>query len=163
VVWYLAQAAMPPARKAIDSTLYRSEATWSNHFYHQLHEKLQNQNIKLQKEKDECQTVRLATATSGFGSSPASRIVMPADQASKIFIAQDAQASWAKGCQSCTEAGHHEHMIGMGAQCQQSPGKEPARLENLVPGRYAVLVWRQGQRCHGLRQKEGSTPGEPPW
>ena len=60
---------------------------------------------------------------------------MPADQASKIFMAQDAHASWAKGCQSCVEAGQHEHMMGMGAQCQQSPGKGPAQLEVLVSGR----------------------------
>ena len=48
---------------------------------------------------------------------------MPADQASKIFMAQDAHASCAKGRQSCTEAGHHGHMMGMGAQCQPPPGK----------------------------------------
>lgn len=29
-VWHLAQAAMPPARKAIDSTLYKSDATVSD-------------------------------------------------------------------------------------------------------------------------------------
>ena len=74
---------MPPARKAIDSTLYRSDAT-----------------------------VRLATATSGLGSNPANRMVMPADQASSIFMAQDAHASLANGRQSCTETeallGYHE-------------------------------------------------------
>lgn len=47
-------------------------------------------------------TVRLATATSGFGSNPASRMVMPALQASRIFMAHDAHASLANGCHSCT-------------------------------------------------------------
>mmetsp|Transcript_20345 Transcript_20345/g.61294 ORF Transcript_20345/g.61294 Transcript_20345/m.61294 type:complete len:227 (+) Transcript_20345:603-1283(+) len=58
------QAAMPPARKGMESTVYRSEAT-----------------------------VMEATERSGCGSSAASRMVTPALHASSTFIAQDAYAS----------------------------------------------------------------------
>ena len=79
---------------------------------------------------------------------------MPADQASRIFMAQDAHASWAKGCQSCTQAGHHCHL--MGSLTSNLPDRGTDRVENSLGNKQQLPqpIWcwghpgAKGQAAH---------------